>query len=457
MPRSDERAVAGDESKRAGLVAFITRHSTLLIFLPALLVRLYAVAAHPPDPPGARPEYHRLAHGLRQGDTSANDARMPPGRRPPGYPAVLARVYALFGASIGTAAVVQAVLGALTALLVGVLARQVAGRREGVVAGLLAAVYPGFFWLPRLLLSENLALFLTLAALCWAVALARRWSPLGAVGLGLVLGLGAFVRFTHLMFAAVLLAWLASYFWARGREWRKALAAAALAGATLVAVIVPWAARNYRVFGKPVLATQDGLTFYGSYWPQQKGGRLIWGTLPGREDPAVAEAEGACNEAAVSDRLRGAALARLREHPGYYFRLLPSKLVSLVAPFDWETFPHAEGASRSLNPVYVLVLIPAMLGLFVLRGRQAPSGSVLWVVPLAVLAQALITYGSPRFRLPAETSAIVWASAALVWLWDWRRRGGAPRAGRSEGGVGVGAAGRSRVARRPRQSLGVEK
>ena len=417
--------MTGGELNRAGLVKFIARHSWFVIFLLALLLRLYAVTVHPvPVPTADAADYHRLATDLARGSGYVNEAGVPTAWRPPGYPFFLACVYALFGPSVRAATVVQAVLGALTVLLIAWLARSLAGRRGGLIAGLLAAVYPGFFWPARLLLSENLALFLVAAALCAAVWLAGRWRAWGALGLGVLLGVGTLVRGPYLLFSLVLLLWLAVQFWRRGREWRKGLLTVLLAGVGLAAVLVPWAARNRSVFGRPVLvATQDGMGLYSSFWPPVKNGRPIWGSLPGREDPVVAEAERAGDEVAVSQSLRRAAVERLKQNPSHFFRVVPSKLLSLVAPFDWETFPHAEGATRSLNPVYVLVLIPAMLGVFVLRRRGRPHGSVLWVVPLAVLVQTFITYGSPRFRLPAETSAIVWASAALVWVWDRKRRG----------------------------------
>jgi len=393
------------------------------LFLLALLVRLWAAAAYPAEPSGDALDYRRLAQGLAAGAGYVNEAGMPTAWRPPGYPAFLACVFAVFGNEIRPAAVAQAALGALTALLFVALGSAVAGRRAGALAGLLAAVYPGFFWLPRLLLSENLALFLLAASLYAAAALARRWSPSWALGLGLLLGVGTLVRVANVMFAVALLLWFALHFRARWREWRRGLAALALLGAGAGVVLLPWAARNYGVFGKPLLANQGGLTFYSSYWPPSKNGRPVWGTLAGKEDPFVAEAERSGDERAVSESLRRAGVERLKQNPSHFFRVVPSKLISLAAPFDWETFPHAEGTSRSLNPVYVLVLIPAMLGVFVLRGPGAPLGSLLWVLPAAVLAQALVAYGSPRFRLPAETSTILWASAALVWALDRRRRG----------------------------------
>ena len=392
------------------------------LFLLAFLLRLYAAAAYAAEPSADAADYQRLAEGLAAGRGYVSEDGLPTAWRPPGYPAFLACVYAVAGPSVHAATVVQAALGGFTVLLLAALGGVVAGRREGLLAGLLAALYPGFFWLPRLLLSENLALFLLLAALCAAAALARAWRPWCALGMGLLLGVGTLVRGPNILFTFVLLLWLGGHFgW---RRWRHALMAVALACAGFLAVLLPWTVRNYQVFHRPVLvATQDGMGLYASFWPPQKGGRPVWGALPGGEDPAVAEAQRAGDEVAVARRLQQIALERLREHPGHFFSVIPSKLLSLAAPFDWETFPHAPGESRSPNPIYVLVLIPAMLGLLALRRRGAPLRSLLWVAPAAVLVQALITYGSPRFRLPGETSALVWAAAALVWVWDAKGAG----------------------------------
>lgn len=394
----------------------------LALLVLAFAVRCYAVAFHAAEPVADAADYQRLAAGLANGLGYADASGLPTAWRPPGYPFFLAAIYTIFGVSVTAAAYVQAALGALSVLLLAVFCSLVAGRREGLVAGALAAVYPGFFWLPRLLLSENLSLPLTLASLCAALMLVRTRDLKWAAALGLLSGAGALVRGANLAVAFLLIAWVLFCEWKRTRaEWRKAAAALLLFGAGLLVVLLPWTARNYNVFRRLVpIATQDGLTFYASYWPPEKNGRLIWGALPGEEDPAVVEAQRAGDEVAVSKRLQAVALERLRAQPGYFFRVIPSKLISLAAPFDWETFPHAPGQSRSPNPVYALVLIPAMLGVLVLRRRRAEWRGLLWVVPAAVLVQAVIFYGSPRFRLPAETSALAWAAVALVCLWDWK-------------------------------------
>lgn len=385
------------------------------LFLLAVVVRCWAVAAYPTEPVNDAADYQRIAADLSRGMGFVNASGAPTAWRPPGYPAFLAALYSLFGVSVRGATFAQAVLGGLTVLLLAAFGALVLGRREALAAGLLAALYPGFFWLPRVLLSENLSLFLTLAALCAAALLLRTERPRWALACGLLLGAGALVRGANLLVAVILLSGMALVARRRGQRWRRLAASASLVCAGVALALLPWAVRNYRVFHRLVpVATQDGMALYASYWPPVSGGKMIWGNLPGEEDPAWAAALRTGDEASASKYLQGVTVERLRERPGYFFRLLPPKLVSLVVPFDWEWFPHASGESRSLNPVYALALIPAMLGLLALRRRRAPHAWLLWVLPLAVLFQAAVFYGSPRFRLPAETSVILWASVALV-------------------------------------------
>jgi 4-amino-4-deoxy-L-arabinose transferase-like glycosyltransferase len=391
----------------------------LAIFMLALLVRWYAVTFYAVEPITDAADCHRLATHLADGLGYVNEAGTPTAWRPPGYPFFLAAVYSSVGVSVRAATLIQAVLGAFTVLLLVVLGSLVTGRRESLVAGALAAIYPGFFWLPRLLLSENLSLFLVLASLVAAAKLIGTNRLWWAVPCGLLLGLSALVRANNLLVAIALLIGMMLYAWKHRWRWQRSLIFLVLIGGAIGVVLLPWTARNYQLFHRPVLiATQDGMTLYSSYWPPQREGKLIWGDLAGDEDPIWAAAKQAGDEAMVSKRLQAVTFERLREHPGHFFRLLPSKLLSLVVPFDWEWFPHAPGTSRSLNPVYVLLFIPAILGCLLLSRRRPPLQWLLWVLPLVVVVQTMLFYGSPRFRLPAETSAILWAGVALVWAWD---------------------------------------
>jgi len=108
----------------------------------------------------------------------------------------------------------------------------------------------------------------------------------------------------------------------RGRSlnWNQLVAPLLVMAAVFVLTLLPWTIRNATVFHEPIaVATQDGITLYGSYWPPQRNGKLIWGTLPGTEDPAIVAATQTGDEAAASNYLRQVTLTRLRENPGFFF------------------------------------------------------------------------------------------------------------------------------------------
>lgn len=394
------------------------------IFLVAMLIRCYAVTFYPAQPVADAADYHALATRLVQGQGYVNEMGAPTAWRPPGYPFFLAGIYKIFGLSIRAATLLQAGLGALTVVLLMIFGKMVLGERQAIAGGVLAALYPGLFWLPRVLLSEGLSLLLVLAALIAVAKLMRTNQLWWAALCGILLGLGTLVRAANLLVAVALLLGFMLFAWKCGWRWQRIVMSVLLIAGATSAVLLPWTARNYRLFHRPLLATQDGMTLYSSYWPPQRGGKLIFGNLAGDDDPIWVAAKQAGDEAMVSKQMQAITFERLRQHPGYFFRLLPSKFLSLMVPYDWEWFPHAAGSSRSLNPVYVLILLAAILGLFLPQGRTQQSW-LLWVLPLFVFVQTLLFYGSPRFRLPAETSAILWASVGLVWIWDYliRARG----------------------------------
>jgi hypothetical protein len=94
-------------------------------------------------------------------------------------------------------------------------------------------------------------------------------------------------------------------------------------------------------------------------------------------------------------------------------------LISLLAPLDWEVFPHAPGTTRSLNVGYILILLPALLGFVVMLHRRVRHQWLLWIIPGTVLLQSIVFYGSPRFRLPAELIALLPAAVGLVVIWEF--------------------------------------
>jgi len=116
--------------------------------------------------------------------------RGPTAIRGPAYPYLLGGVYAVSGDSRTVGRVVGAALGALSVLLLYLITRRIWGRRVGLVAAALAAVFPPLVLLSRDLVSETLFIALMLGALLcvlnfrrsggalrWAAAASRSTSP----------------------------------------------------------------------------------------------------------------------------------------------------------------------------------------------------------------------------------------------------------------------------------------
>jgi 4-amino-4-deoxy-L-arabinose transferase-like glycosyltransferase len=336
--------------------------------------------------------------------------------RPPGYAIFLGSLYALAGPNPMIAYLAQAIVGSLTVLLVSALAWLLVSRRVALVAGFLAAVYPGLVLMPRVLLSENVSLPVLLAAACAGVKTVRTRSFLWAVFLGLLLGVAVMVHGSNLVFTGLLVPGYLVCAW-REHKGVKGLVLSVATVAMLFMTLTPWTVRNYLLYDRFVpVGTEEGIALYSSYWPPRVGSKYIWGNVATPEDPFVAAAYNSHNEVDRSRALRDITFRRLRQNPSYFFQLIPTKLAYMVAPFDWEWFPHGANRSRSVNVGYILLLPPVMVAVFLLLRFPRRQMWVLWLLPTSVLILTVIFYGSPRFRLPAELFGLVVAPMGLFWL-----------------------------------------
>ena len=287
------------------------------ILLLAVAFRAYGVWSHPAVPVGDAADYHQLATRLVEGRGYVNAAGRPTAWRPPAYPVFLAGVYKIAGISVERATMVQVILGGLTVLMLTALGAMILGWPRALIAGVIAAVYPAFFWLPRLLLSENLSLFLLLVSLGAIILYLRSARMIWIIVFGVLCALNTLVRGANLFLPIVITLGLLILQW---RNWKQLVAPLLAMSVAFIVTLLPWTIRNYRVFHQPIpIATQDGLTLYGSYFPPEKNSRLIWGTLPGDEDPAIRAAEQTGDEVSASQYLNKLTLQRLRENPGFFF------------------------------------------------------------------------------------------------------------------------------------------
>ena len=204
-------------------------------------------------------------------------AYVPEPIRTPAYPAFVALVDVVFGEHHLAIAGVQAVLFAITCLLVFAIARHVVSDRVALAAGLVTALYPPFPYYGALVLTETLTTTLVTAAVAvWLRALGTHGA--GAfVASGVLFAAAALTRpsFQFLplfMIAAALAASLAGARGQAARPWRGALV---MLGAFMVAV-APWIAYNAVYFHALTFspAGGPGRQLFDGFWQAELPGRV---------------------------------------------------------------------------------------------------------------------------------------------------------------------------------------
>lgn|GEM_PF-1967832 len=324
--------------------------------------------------------------------------------RPPVYPFFLMAHYLLFGHRFSPIWVTQAVLGSLTVLLIGTVAKRYFSGAAVWMVFSLAMVEPALVISSSLLLSECLSVFLLMLSVWLFQQIRERGAVKECLALGASLGFLVLSRGIMIFFPLFLLVGLG----VKGgkQQWRRAVL---LTAAAFLLTVAPWLLRNQWVYGIPLLNTpQSGEVFYyASHPPQGKhfGVRV--------EDATVRFARTHFKTDLARERFFfREGLKQMVKVPLATLRLWVLKFLLFWSPFDWELL----GEGR-YNGVYGF-LLPFFVTGMVFLARKIIS---LWefFIPVGyALGMALVFYGSPRFRMPIHPFLIFFAVAAIVSLWE---------------------------------------
>jgi hypothetical protein len=335
-------------------------------------------------------------------------------------PTLLAAVpMAVFGSTFQAAQVSSILVGSIVPVLAWRLAADVAEERGlapgrartlALGAGLTAAVY-----LPLLLhsaLPDSTMPFAALALGACLVMTRIARDPAGLrrldarlVGLGALLGLAAWTRNEAAWLALV---WVVIVWSMRGPSLRTKAIMVALPGIVAFALFVPWAVRDWVVFGNPLpgQALANALSIRGSdvfAWSEEPTLARYLAVGPARL--LEMRVEGIAHNLLNVLVVPGAPLsivglvalpwfarsAVLR--PVVLFAGLTFLVTSLLFPVatTWGTFLHAAG------PAHVLLIVSALVGLDALLARVGAARG--WTRPVAWLGATLTVVGAVLFSV----------------------------------------------------------
>jgi hypothetical protein len=361
--------------------------------------------------------YHGTANALADGRGFVDPAT---GHATALHPPLLSLLLAPFSAvgldSYRAHRVAVCLVGAATIVAIALIVRRLAGDRAGLLAALLAAVYPAFISSDSAVMPETpFGLFVALAVLA-AYAYLEHPRRSTAALLGAAIALAALTRGEGLALVVLLAAPVCIA--------RRRVADLAIALAACALLIAPWTVRNLSTFDRAVpLSTNEGTLLAGANCPETYGGREI-GSWSIRCIPPGADSD----ESAAAARYRREGIDYAKDHPGRLPAVAGARLrrtLGLMQPV--RQAEHAEGRARGLEvaavPAFWALALAAVYGAVLLRRRGVPVWPLAAAAALALIA-TLAGYGVPRFRQPADIVAVILAAVALDALLA-RRAGGA--------------------------------
>lgn len=336
------------------------------------------------------------------------------------FPLIVAAGEKLGATSFTATRLVGGGLGSCAAIAIGVLAHELAGRRVGLCAAVLAAIYPPFILNDALLMSEPLYRLLVVLAVLAALRMRHRSPPAAAVAFGVIVGLAALTRTEGsllLLFLGVPLLWRV------GHAWRRL-------GVALVAALVvvsPWVVRNWSVFGSPTLSTGSGSVLVAANCQQTYYGPLLGGWF----NPCLTAAAKQVNpnEAQQSHRWSVDGIDYAEAHLSRVPEVMVARVLRTfnLYPFDIGRQGHdaqeVTGGSVAFNQLCVwaglALLVAAALGCR-FTNREARRA----LVPLIALVVVLVaaTESAPRLRESADVALLIFAAHGLIGLAGGRRR-----------------------------------
>jgi 4-amino-4-deoxy-L-arabinose transferase-like glycosyltransferase len=399
----------------------------LLVVFGALALRVgyVLVAKRTEDVLGDQIWYNDMANQIARGNgfTDPRDGSQQ-AEHPPLVPIVLtpttwvAEEISAGGRHLLPQRLTMAVIGAGVVLLIGLVGRTVAGDRAGLIAAVIAAIYPNLWINDALVMSETLAALSVALAILFAYRLIREPKPANAAWLGVACGLAMLTRaelgllLPVMVLPVVLLLKLLPF----ARQVLLFLVACAVA----LAVVSPWLVANLTRFQETTFfSTNDGLTICGAnldgvYYGDGTG---LW-SIECADHPVPKG-----DRSVTSNALRSEGLHYIRTHLSRVPAVVGVRIArvwSLYAPGQMAAYNTGEGRDREVSWAGFFAfwaLVPcAVVGAVKLRRRRVPITPLVAQFVMVTITAAAI-YGLVRFRVPAEVSLVVLAAVAIDAWW----------------------------------------
>lgn len=355
--------------------------------------------------------------------------------RAPLYPYFLGALFALFGPDLLVARVVQGLLGAATAVLVGTLGARLFGRQAGVLAGFLFACAASPVLFDSELLLEAVYVPLVVVSLVALEAAHRAPSLGGAARVGFALGVAAIAR-PNIVLTIPLAAFLVLIA-ARRAGWsiRRQAGGLCLLGAGFGLPITPVTLHNWLASRDFVaISWQGGVNFFIGNSAEASGDEAF---MPAPTDTETYATDGTYTDNVLSASRSAArhalgrepkpseisgywfrqALEWIRDNPLSWARLTARKALYCVGAFEIGDQRNLAQCFASWHPFALLPrwgwLFPLAVAGLLLPGES--RGRLLLLGWSAVYTASIIAFFvTERFRLPLYPALCILAARGVA-------------------------------------------
>ena len=327
----------------------------------------------------------------------------------PGYPALIAVVFRLFGsftlASAVTVMALQVIFAALTVWIMMRLAGKMFGADTANIAGIIWAVSVPLLWMPTIFWESCLSTlllvgFIALTVRCAATPSLRLW-----LGLGALCGIGALIN------PALLTVFFAAMAWAayQSRAIARLRYAPVLGVAAALIVLAPWLIRNEaKLHAFIPVRSCFGFELWNGNQPWGRG--LLQEGLHPNFNQSEFQLYSSIGEVSYMRQKQMLAEEFIRSHPGQFMRLTVRRVFLF-----WTGAGQRAGAGISWISIFyaIFTTIFGGAGLALLLRRQKAPG-LLYALPLLIFPLPYyITHADFRYRLVLDPLLTILAAYAI--------------------------------------------
>ena len=383
------------------------KNAILIVFVAAIIPRFILAVSSQKALSHDAAEYEATALSILNDGIYGED-KTPTSFRPPLYPSFLALIYRIFGHSYLAVRVVQAILGALTCIVIYFIALELIDRNAALISGLLAAVNISFIKSTEHFLTELIATFLISLIVFSLIKLKRSSSLSKQAFVGLLAGLIALTRSETLFFLPFVYGVWLCLVCLKKYSLKVFLKNVSVTLCVFLSIISLWTFRNWRLHHAFVpITTSVGINLYSSYRPPQ--GKLFGFTA---NDDTVKLSGRLSSEVEQSKFLLKETFKFIRANLDKLPRLEFLKFAFFWSIFDWEIIG---------NGVYNFsfgFMLPFFVWGVVLGLKKRKHYLLIYAPILYFQITTLLLYGSPRFRIPCEPFIIIFSAIGIMYFFQ---------------------------------------